>query len=39
MSTLFVKIKEHYAKQLPFVCYAKPNSDKIIALLQNNDDL
>lgn len=39
MSTLFTKIKEHYAKQLPFVCYAKPNLDKIIALLQNNDDL
>lgn len=39
MSTLFTKIKEHYAKQLPFVCYTKPNSDKIIVLLQNNDAL
>ena len=39
MSTLFTKIKEHYAKQLPFVCYAKPNLDKIIALLQKTDAL
>lgn len=39
MSTLFTKIKEHQAKQLPFVCYTKPSSDKIIALLQNNDAL
>jgi len=39
MSTLFIKIKEHYSKQLPFVCYCKPNSDKIIALLQKNDTL
>lgn len=39
MSALFTKIKEQYAKQLPFVCYAKPNSDKIIALLQKTDAL
>jgi isochorismate synthase len=39
MSALFQKIKEHYKKQLPFVCYCKPNSDKIISLLQKNDEL
>lgn len=39
MSFLFSKIKEQQANKLPFVCYCKPNSDKIIALFQKNDDL
>jgi isochorismate synthase len=39
MSALFQKIKEQLNNQLPFVCYCKPNSDKIIALFQKNDAL
>ena len=39
MSLIFQNIKNHYNSKLPFVCYCKPNSDTIIALLQNNDDL
>lgn len=39
MSILFDKIKKQLAKQLPFICYCKPNSEKIIALLQKNDTL
>ena len=39
MSYLFEKIKVQFKSQLPFVCYCKPNSDTIIALLQKSDDL
>ncbi|WP_395044957.1 isochorismate synthase [Flavobacterium sp.] len=39
MSLLFEKIKNHRQNKLPFVCYCKPNSTKIIALFQKNDDL
>ncbi len=39
MSYFFEKIREQFKKQLPFVCYCKPNSDTIISLLQNNDAL
>jgi isochorismate synthase len=39
MSVLFQKINKQFNNQLPFVCYCKPNSDKLIALLQNNDTL
>ena len=39
MSYLFEKIKAQLKNQLPFVCYCKPNSDTIIALLQKSDTL
>ncbi|WP_396145771.1 isochorismate synthase [Flavobacterium sp.] len=39
MSFLFQKVKEQFNNKLPFVCYCKPNSDKIIAFLQKNDAL
>ncbi|MGV1013219.1 MAG: chorismate-binding protein [Flavobacterium sp.] len=39
MSALFQKIAEQFNSKLPFVSYCKPNSDKIIALFQKNDDL
>lgn len=39
MSVLFQKIEEQFKAKLPFVCYCKPNSDKIIALFQKNDHL
>ena len=39
MSFLFSKVKQQQFSKLPFVCYCKPNSDKIIALFQKNDDL
>jgi isochorismate synthase len=39
MSILFEKIQEQFDKQMPFAAYCKPNSDKIIALVQKTDDL
>lgn len=39
MSSLFEKIQEQFDKQMPFVAYCKPNSEKIIALFQKNDSL
>ena len=39
MSFLFQKIKNQFNDKLPFVCYCKPNSDKIIALFQKDDEL
>lgn len=39
MSFVLQKIKEHFNNQLPFVCYCKPNSEKLIAILQKNDSL
>jgi len=39
MSFLFQKVKEQFNSKLPFVCYCKPNSEKIIALFQKNDAL
>jgi isochorismate synthase len=39
MSVLFQKIAEQFKSKLPFVFYCKPNSDKIIALFQKNDEL
>lgn len=39
MSFLFQKVKEQFNNKLPFVCYCKPNSDKIITFLQKNDAL
>jgi isochorismate synthase len=36
MSFLFQKVKEHFNNKLPFVCYCKPNSDKIIAFFQKD---
>ena len=39
MSILFEKIKEQFNKQMPFVAYCKPNSEKIIALFQKDATL
>lgn len=39
MSQLIQKIQEHFDSKLPFVCYCKPNSDKLIALFQRNNKL
>ncbi|WP_166925744.1 chorismate-binding protein [Flavobacterium poyangense] len=39
MNNFFSKIKKHRAQDLPFVLYSKPHSTKIIALLQQNNDL
>lgn len=39
MSALFEKIREQLNSKLPFVCYCKPNSNRIIALFQKNSDL
>ncbi|MBC7525009.1 MAG: isochorismate synthase [Flavobacterium sp.] len=39
MSELFKKVKNHYKKELPFVVYCKPNSNKIIALFQKTNEL
>jgi isochorismate synthase len=39
MSQLLKKIQNHFDEQLPFVCYCKPNSDKLIALFQRNNQL
>lgn len=39
MSELFRKAKNQFQQQLPFVIYCKPNSEKTIALFQENDDL
>ena len=37
MSELFRKIKTQFDGKLPFAVYCKPNSDRIIALLQHDD--
>lgn len=39
MSQLIKKIQEHLDSKLPFVCYCKPNSDKLIGLFQRNSQL
>jgi len=39
MSFLFQKLKEQFNNKLPFVCYCKPSSDKIIALFQKDTTL
>lgn len=39
MTDLFLKVKTQQEQQLPFVLYAKPNSDKMIGLFQKNDHL
>lgn len=39
MSQLIQKIQEHLDSKLPFVCYCKPNSDKLIGLFQRNNQL
>ena len=39
MSALFQMINEQFNSKLPFVCYCKPNSNKIIALFQKNENL
>lgn len=39
MSFLFQKVKEQFKNKLPFVCYCKPGSDKIIALFQKDEAL
>lgn len=39
MSELFRKVKNQFKNQLPFAVYCKPNSNKIIALLQHDNTL
>ena len=39
MSLLFQKLKKQLENKLPFACYCKPNSDKLIALVQKTDAL
>ncbi len=39
MTDLFLKVRTHQEQQLPFVLYAKPNSDKMVGLFQKNDHL
>lgn len=39
MTDLFIKVKTHQEQQLPFVLFAKPNSDRIVGLFQKNDHL
>lgn len=39
MTDLFIKVRTHQEQQLPFVLYAKPNSDKMVGLFQKNDHL
>ena len=39
MSILFEKLKQQLDDKLPFACYCKPNSEKIIALVQKTEDL
>lgn len=39
MLSLFQKVANHYTKNLPFVVYSKPNSEKIIGVFQNVDTL
>ena len=39
MTDVFVKVKAQLEKQLPFVLYAKPKADRMIALFQANDSL
>ena len=39
MTDLFIKVKIHQEQQLPFVLFAKPNSDKMVGLFQKNDHL
>jgi isochorismate synthase len=39
MTDLFLKVKTQQEQQLPFVLYAKPNSDKMVGLFQKNDHL
>lgn len=36
MTTCEIGVQFNHSQQLPFVLYAKPNSDKMVALLQNN---
>jgi isochorismate synthase len=39
MNNFFSKIKKHYEQQLPFVIYSKPNTARIVGLLQQNNTL
>lgn len=39
MTDLFIKVKIQQEKQLPFVLYCKPNSDRIVGFFQLNDYL
>lgn len=39
MSLIFKKVREQLKNRLPFVCYNKPNSDKIVAHFQKEDTL
>jgi isochorismate synthase len=39
MTDFFIKAKQHFQKNLPFVIYKKPNSELINGLFQNDDKL
>ena len=39
MTDLFIKIKTQQEQNLPFVLFAKPNSDRMVGLFQKNDHL
>ena len=39
MTDLFIKVKIQQEQQLPFVLFAKPNSERIVGLFQKNDHL
>ena len=38
-STFFESLETHFKKNLPFVAYAKPNTDEVYALLQQDNEL
>jgi isochorismate synthase len=39
MMNLFDKVKSQFTAQLPFVLFSKPNSNKLVGVFQNNDEL
>ncbi|MBJ6368642.1 chorismate-binding protein [Snuella sedimenti] len=39
LDDFFKRIQQQYENKLPFVAYRKPNTTKIVALLQNSDDI
>lgn len=39
MNFIFDQIASHLTKNLPFVCFSKPNSDKFIGVFQRNNQL
>lgn len=39
MNDFFIKVKQQFEQKLPFVIYSKPNIDKVLGLLQKNNQL